>query len=69
MNRKTGLIVLVLGVVLLLAALMDWFGLSQGFNLDVGIKDFSEWPTERIVLAAVGALLAVFGVYSTTRKR
>lgn len=74
MPKKTALIVLVLGVAIIIAALVDLFGMSAGFNLKVGnIINASEWPTERIVLLGVGILLGVWAAYSLTlqgkRKR
>lgn len=74
MPKKTALIVLVLGVAIIIAALVDVFGMSDGFNLKVGnIINASEWPTERIVLLGVGVLLGVWAAYSLTlqgkRKR
>lgn len=69
MPKKTGLIVLVLGVAIIIAALVDLFGMSAGFNLDLGdFGSFSEWPTERLVLLAVGVLLGVWGAYSLSLK-
>lgn len=69
MTKKTGLIVLVLGVALVVAALVDLFGMSSGFNLKVGdIVSFSEWPTERLALLGVGVLLACLGGYNISKK-
>jgi hypothetical protein len=68
MPKQTGLIVLILGIAVIVAALMDVFKMSHGINLDIGIKQFSEWPTERLVLLGVGVALAAFGAYGLTRK-
>lgn len=69
MPKKTGLIVLLLGVAIIIAALVDVFGMSAGFNLDLGdFASFSEWPTERIALLVVGVLLGVWGAYSLSQK-
>jgi hypothetical protein len=69
MPKKTGLIVMLLGVAIVIAALVDLFGMSQGINLDFGsLGNLSKWPTERIVLLAVGGLLGVWGAYSLSRK-
>lgn len=69
MPKKTGLIVMLMGVAIIIAALVDLFGMSQGINLDFGsLGSLSEWPTERIVLLAVGVLLGVWGAYSLSRK-
>ncbi len=69
MNKKTGLIVLVLGVALVLAALVDLFHMSSGFNLDLGsIASFSKWPMERIALLGVGVLLGCLGGYNISKK-
>jgi hypothetical protein len=70
MPKKTALIVLVIGLAIVIAALADVFGMSDGFNLNLGdVADFSEWPTERIILLAVGVLVAVWGAYSLSQKR
>ncbi len=70
MTRKTGLIVLVLGVALVVAALADLFHMSSGFNLDLGsVANFSKWPTERLALLGVGVLLACLGGYSISKQR
>lgn len=69
MTKKTGLIVLLLGVALVVAALVDVFGMSSGFNLDLGdFGGFSKWPTERYALLGVGVLLACLGGYNITKK-
>ncbi|MBX3473376.1 MAG: hypothetical protein KF754_03270 [Planctomycetes bacterium] len=69
MNKKSGLIVLVLGAALVVAALVDLFGMSAGFNLDVGnVASFSKWPNERIALLGVGVLLACLGGYNISKK-
>ena len=69
MPKKSALIVLVIGIAIIIAALVDVFGMSAGFNLKIGdIASFSEWPTERIILLAVGVLLGVWGAYSLTLK-
>ncbi|MBK8206104.1 MAG: hypothetical protein IPK87_04815 [Planctomycetes bacterium] len=69
MPKKTALIVLVLGVAVIIAALVDLFGMSAGFNLKVGdIFEASEWPIERIVLLGVGVLMAVWAAYALSMK-
>lgn len=69
MPKKTGLIVLLLGVAIVIAALVDLFGMSAGFNLKIGdVFEASEWPTERIALLVVGVLLTAWGGYSLTLK-
>ncbi len=69
MPKKTALIVLVLGVAIVVAALVDLFGMSSGFNLKVGnIFEASEWPTARIALLGVGVLLGVWAAYSLSAK-
>lgn len=69
MTKKTGMIVLVLGIALVVAALVDLFGMSQGFNLDLGsLGSISKWPTERLALLGVGVLLACLGGYNISRK-
>lgn len=69
MPKKTGLIVLLLGVAIVIAALVDLFGMSAGFNLKIGdVFEASEWPTERIALLVVGVLLSLWGGYSLTLK-
>ncbi|MCB9933804.1 MAG: hypothetical protein H6841_10335 [Planctomycetes bacterium] len=69
MPKKTGLIVMLMGVAIIIAALVDLFGMSQGFNLDFGgIVNLNKWPTERIALLAIGVLLGVWGAYSLSRK-
>ncbi|MCA8915247.1 MAG: hypothetical protein KDB90_07535 [Planctomycetes bacterium] len=69
MPKKTGLIVLLLGVAIIIAALADLFGMSAGLNLDLGdVASFSKWPTERMVLLGVGVLLGVWGAYSLGRQ-
>ncbi len=69
MPKKTGLIVLLLGVAIVIAALVDLFGMSAGFNLKIGdVFEASEWPTERIALLVVGVLLSLWGGYSLTMK-
>lgn len=69
MPKKSALIVLVIGIAIIIAALVDVFGMSAGFTLKIGdIASFSEWPTERIILLAVGVLLGVWGAYSLTLK-
>ncbi|MCC6466233.1 MAG: hypothetical protein IT463_12915 [Planctomycetes bacterium] len=67
MTKKLGLIVLLLGVAIVVGALVDVFGMSSGFNLNVGVTQFSEWPKERLGLLAVGVLLGVWGAYSLSR--
>lgn len=68
MNKRTGLIVLVLGVALVLAALTDLFHMSSGFNLDLGsVGSFSKWPMERLAILGVGVLLACLGGYNMSR--
>jgi hypothetical protein len=70
MNKNTALIVLVIGLAIIIAALVDLFGMSAGFNLDLGsVAQFSEWPKERIILLAAGVLVAVWGAYSLSQKR
>lgn len=69
MPKKTALFVLVLGVAIIIAALVDLFGMSAGFNLKVGdIFEASEWPIERIVLLGVGVLMAVWAAYALSMK-
>lgn len=69
MPKKTGLIVLLLGVAIVIAALVDLFGMSAGFNLKIGdVFEASEWPTERIALLVVGVLLSLWGGYSLSMK-
>jgi hypothetical protein len=69
MPKKTGLIVLLLGVAIVIAALVDLFKMSAGFNLKIGdVFEASEWPTERIALLVVGVLLTAWGGYSLTLK-
>lgn len=69
MTKKTGLIVLILGVVLVVAALLDVFGMSSGFNLDLGSAgSFSKWPLQRMALLGVGVLLACLGGYNISKK-
>ena len=69
MNQKTGLIVLLLGVALIIAALVDVFGLSAGFNLDLGdFGSFSEWPFSRVAILLLGVALGVWGAYALSRK-
>ena len=69
MPKQTGLIVLILGVAIIIAALVDLFGMSAGFNLDLGdVGAFSKWPTERMVMLGVGILLGVWGAYSLGLK-
>ncbi|MCC7510425.1 MAG: hypothetical protein IT464_13775 [Planctomycetes bacterium] len=69
MPKNTALIVLVLGVAIIIAALVDLFGMSAGFNLKIGdIFEASEWPIERIVLLGVGVLLGVWAAYSLGMK-
>jgi hypothetical protein len=70
MPKKTAMIVLVIGVVIIIAALVDVFGMSDGFSLAIGdIVSFSEWPKERLILLAAGVLIAVWGAYSLSQKR
>lgn len=69
MPKKTGLIVLLLGVAIVIAALVDLFGMSAGFNLKIGdVFEASEWPSERIALLVVGVLLSLWGGYSLSMK-
>jgi hypothetical protein len=70
MPKKTAMIVLVIGLAIIIAALVDVFGMSDGFNLDLGdVASFSEWPAERLILLAAGVLVAVWGAYSLSQKR
>ncbi len=70
MDKKLGFIVLILGVALILAALLDVFGLSAGFNLDLGdFASFSEWPFSRIAILLLGVALGVWGAYSLSMKK
>jgi hypothetical protein len=70
MPKNYALIVLVIGIAIIVAALVDLFGMSAGFNLDLGdVASFSEWPKERIILLAAGVLIAVWGAYSLSQKR
>ena len=61
---KPGMILVLVGVGLVICALMDVFGMSQGINLDLGFKKFSEWPPERWGLLGAGVGTAILGAWS-----
>jgi hypothetical protein len=71
MTKKTGLIVLVIGVAIIGVALLDLTGLSNtpdaGTNITTGT--LGAWPPMRLALLAAGALLGVLGAYGVVRKQ
>ena len=66
---KPGLILILAGVALVVCALMDVFGMSQGINLDIGFKKFSEWPPERWGLLGAGVGVAIVGAWMLKSRR
>jgi len=66
---KPGLILILAGVALVVCALMDVFGMSQGINLDIGFKKFSEWPPERWGLLGAGVGVAILGGWMLRGRR
>jgi hypothetical protein len=58
------LIVMLLGVVLVIAALVDTLDFAGPISADV----YDEWPRQRIGLLVAGVLIAVWGGYSLSQK-
>lgn len=68
MNKMTALVVLIAGVAVVVAALADVFGMSQGLDLDLGdLGGLKTWPTERIALLVVGIAVGLFGALMMLR--
>ncbi|KAA0218223.1 hypothetical protein EDM80_01560 [bacterium] len=66
---KPGLILILVGVGLVVCALMDVFGMSQGINLDLGFTSFSKWPPERWGLLGAGVGVAILGAWLSQGKK
>jgi hypothetical protein len=69
MNKTTALVVLVVGAAIVVAALADVFGMSHGIDMNFGLGELKRWPTDRIVLLAVGVALGLFGALLMFRSR
>ncbi|MBK8206103.1 MAG: hypothetical protein IPK87_04810 [Planctomycetes bacterium] len=72
MSKKMGLIVLILGVVVMGAAILDLTNMAdtpKGDAVGVGSEgSLGTWPPLRIAILSAGALLGVLGAYGLVKK-
>ena len=71
MNKKLGLIVLILGVAIIALAFVDPLGMGDVGTAADGVGgqgSMGTWTTLRIAVMAAGAVLGVWGAYGVSRK-
>jgi hypothetical protein len=70
MNKKTGLLLLILGLAVIVFTLLDPTGLhtTPDGGAEVARGPFGDWPPLRIGLMAAGACLGVLGAYGLVKK-
>ena len=71
MNKKLGLIVLMLGVAVIALAFVDPLGMSDTGEAPGGLGaqgSMGTWTTLRIAVLAAGAILGVWGAYGLSKK-
>ncbi|MBZ0135915.1 MAG: hypothetical protein K8I27_06040 [Planctomycetes bacterium] len=71
MNKKLGLIVLILGVAIIALAFIDPMGMGSVGDAPSGIGSegsMGTWTTLRVAVMAAGAVLGVWGAYGVARK-
>lgn len=67
MKKTTGLLLLGLGVVVVLAAVLGWVGVSN--ELHRGINHFMEWEWTRQLMLVGGLVVALLGLLSLRGKK
>lgn len=71
MNKKMGLIVLILGVAIIALAFVDPLGMGDTGPAPGGLGaegSMGTWTTLRIAVMAAGAVLGVWGAYGVSKK-
>lgn len=71
MNKKLGLIVLILGVAIIALAFIDPLGMGNTGPAPGGIGaegSMGTWSTLRIAVMSAGAVLGVWGAYGVSKK-
>jgi hypothetical protein len=70
MNKRTGLLLLLLGVAVIVIVFIDPTGMgkTRDAGLEVAHGPLGDWPLLRIALMAAGACLAVLGAYGVAKK-
>jgi hypothetical protein len=69
MTKRTSLFLLVLGILVLMAALINLIGPGEGGKPSVGnVLDMKQWPPLRIGLLSAGALLGILGAYGLSKQ-
>jgi hypothetical protein len=67
MNKKTGLLLFVLGAVATAAALMNWVNLGDGVNQSVA--QIMDWRWERQAMLVGGLLVVLVSLISLRGKK
>lgn len=67
MNKKTGLLLFVLGAVAAAAALMNWVNLGDSTSRSIG--EFMDWRWERQLMLVGGLLIVLVSLLSLRGKK
>lgn len=65
MPRTTGIVVLILGVLMLIAALGNVFS-GDGISFS-NVGNPLDWPMRRLALMLIGVLLGILGAYTLSK--
>jgi hypothetical protein len=69
MTKRTSLFLLVLGLVIMIAALINLIAPGEGGQPSIGNRfNMDDWPPLRVILMSAGALLGVLGAYGLAKK-
>jgi hypothetical protein len=70
MNKRTGLLLLLLGVAVITVVFIDPTGMgkTESVGMDIAHGPLGDWPPLRIGIMAAGACLAILGAYGIAKK-
>jgi hypothetical protein len=70
MNKRTGLLLLILGIAVMIFALLDPTGMATqpDGGAEVAHGPFGNWPPLRMAILAAGGLVGVLGAYGLVKK-